>query len=458
MTCPSHRVRCTTPLALGSDQQRIVILALPRSMPIVVGPCLLQIGWERASSREDVGTATRPEYCMIVVQSESIPRSVKESRERLADACASTRRDALQALKDRATEVLIFDEAVQAKKGSMQTVELWRTTLHRVSTIDASAGAPMLESCVYTFAIVQALAIAAAEPVLLLTPQVMAKLLPLRQLLADCGILHTARMVLRLFWLAVHNATYGQDEAEFRRVWQVIPWLGVSASLSGSQTQQDETATVYSMVSVISNIQKEQLCTNASTLLGWRRGPPPYVDHFDVTVPYSNTFVAPPSLFPPLSLLHQNDTLPVDAESLQVLEDVQLVVPAFLPEDPDILPLLKVAEFNELYPALDNLKKLRLIGGLGKRIMGLDRLLHWELRQSLEGYLGFVLHCIVSGECSMTALLFSDALLAIGIRVQGRGFSSMMVTDIDKHAEKGFQASRLAITDRWGMYREFDES
>ena len=34
----------------------------------------------------------------------------------------------------------------------------------------------------------------------------------------------------------------------------------------------------------------------------------------------------------------------------------------------------------------------------------------------------------------------------------------MVVTDIDKHTEKGFQASRLAITDRWGMYREFDES
>ena len=87
------------PLALGSDLQQIVILALPRNMPIVIGLCLLQIGWEGASSREDVGTATRPEYCMTVVQSESIPRCVKESREKLANACASTRRDALQALK-----------------------------------------------------------------------------------------------------------------------------------------------------------------------------------------------------------------------------------------------------------------------------------------------------------------------------------------------------------------------
>ena len=119
----------------------------------------------------------------------------------------------MQALTSRAAEVLIFDEAMQSKRGSWQTVEVWRTTLHRVSTTDAKAGATMLENCVYAFAIVQALAIAVAEPVLLFTPQVMAKLLPLRQLLSACGILHTARMVLRLFWLAVHNAGYGQDEA-----------------------------------------------------------------------------------------------------------------------------------------------------------------------------------------------------------------------------------------------------
>ena len=155
---------------------------------------------------------------------------------------------------------------------------------------------------------------------------------------------------------------------------------------------------MYGMVSIISNIQKEQLCTNASTLSGWRRGPPPYVDRFDVTVPYSNTFVAPPTLFPPLSILHQESFLPRDAETLQVSEDVQLVVPAILLEGTDILPLLKVAQWNKLYPGLDNLKKLRLIGGLGKRIMGLDRLLHWELRQSVEGYLGFVLHCVISEE------------------------------------------------------------
>ena len=101
---------------------------------------------------------------------------------------------------------------------------------------------------------------------------------------------------------------------------------------------------MYCIVGIIAQIKKEQLCTNASSMSGWKRGPPPYIDHFDVSVPYSNTFVALPSLFPPLSLLYQEHTLPGDGESLQVPEDAHLVVRAFLPEDPDILPLLKGAE------------------------------------------------------------------------------------------------------------------
>ena len=386
---PRGDVRRTS--ALERDQERIVILASPDSVPIAVGPCLLAHGWERASRRADVGEATRPEYGMSVLESESMPRDVQDARRRLADVCASTREGALQALKDRAVLVLL------GRSDSWQTVELWRTTLCCISNVDVRAGAPALESCVYAFAIVQALAVSAAEPLLLFTPQVLAKLFPLRQLLADSQILHTARMVVRLFWLAIHNASYGQDEAELRRAWRVTPWFGVSASLSGSQTEQDESSTLYSMVGIIAQIKKEQLCTSASSMSGWKRGPPPYVDRFDVTVPYSNTFVALPSLFPPLSLLYQEHTLPGDGESLQVLEDVQLVVRAFLPEDPDILPLLKGEEWNKLCPALDNSKKLRLTGGFGKRLMGLDRFLHWELRQSVEGYFGFpLLHSLRS--------------------------------------------------------------
>ena len=33
----------------------------------------------------------------------------------------------------------------------------------------------------------------------------------------------------------------------------------------------------------------------------------------------------------------------------------------------------------------------------------------------------------------------------------------MQVADTDNHTEKGFRASRCAITDRWGIYREFND-
>ena len=33
----------------------------------------------------------------------------------------------------------------------------------------------------------------------------------------------------------------------------------------------------------------------------------------------------------------------------------------------------------------------------------------------------------------------------------------MQVADTDAHADKGFRASRCAITDRWGIYREFND-
>ena len=97
----------------------------------------------------------------------------------------------------------------------------------------------------------------------------------------------------------------------------------------------------------------------------------------------------------------------------------------------------------------------------------------WRLRQTPHGLgslsaLGvatkhrglpwFVLYCILSGACPLSKLSFSGALLAIGVRVEGVGACSMLVMDIDMHTTKGFEASRLAITDRWGMYREFDES
>ena len=41
--------------------------------------------------------------------------------------------------------------------------------------------------------------------------------------------------------------------------------------------------------------------------------------------------------------------------------------------------------------------------------------------------------------------------------VKPAGLASMQVTDSDTHTEKGLRASRCAITDRWGIYREFND-
>ena len=116
------------------------------------------------------------------------------------------------------------------------------------------------------------------------------------------------------------------------------------------------------------------------------------------------------------------------------------------------------------------MKRVRLLGGLGMRLMQISRCLHWELRQSVEGYLGFVLQSIVTGAYPITVLTLSSALLAVGIEVQSDDHDRVKLTNLDHHQEKGvkltnidhhqkkgFKVTRFAITDRWGMYREFDE-
>ena len=145
-------------------------------------------------------------------------------------------------------------------------------------------------------------------------------------------------------------------------------------------------------------MKKEQLCSNASSTRGWKRNPPPYIDHFDVWVEYSNKVVAMPSLFPLLSPFGKATSIDCSRGDLQVEEDVLLRVHAMLPSDADIVPLLKITEWKSLFPSLDPLKWMRLLGRLGMRIMGITHFLHWELRQSVEAYFGFVLQSFALGD------------------------------------------------------------
>ena len=105
----------------------------------------------------------------------------------------------------------------------------------------------VLEDCLCAFLIIQAHAITWAEPMLLLTPSLSQLLQPLQHLLPKCQFLETARTVFRLYWMAVHHADYGGEEQAFALVWQSLPWFGVSACLSGTQSPRSSfhTHTVY---------------------------------------------------------------------------------------------------------------------------------------------------------------------------------------------------------------------
>ena len=61
----------------------------------------------------------------------------------------------------------------------------------------------------------------------------------------------------------------------------------------------------------------------------------------------------------------------------------------------------------------------------------------WELRQSVEGYLGFVLQSILTGAYPVTVLTLRSALLAVGIEVQSGDHDRVKLTNLDHHQEKG---------------------
>ena len=210
-------------------------------------------------------------------------------------------------------------------------------------------------------------------------------------------------------------------------------------------------------------------CSNASDLPGWKKPPPPYIRYFDVSIPYDSDGVASPSIFPPLSVFHPHVDIVLDphvsGQDPQVYEDASLFLRARLPEDLDILQHMHLTEWKDLFDwaNLDSLEKIRLLGGLAKRLLSLDMILHWELRQSVEAYLGHVLHAIALGTYNVPQFYISDAFRAIGIQIlpgddADESVGALKFTELDHHVAKGFRIDRFAITDRWGKCREFDDS
>ena len=124
---------------------------------------------------------------------------------------------------------------------------------------------------------------------------------------------------------------------------------------------------------MLHNTAKEQLCTNASETLGWRRRPPPYVDHLDITVNYSHKSVAPPCLCPPLSLFMPDTIVHYNRLDPHAEEDRRLVLVADFPEDPNVLERLELDDWEQTSPFLDRSTRVRLFCGLGMPNMGNSR-------------------------------------------------------------------------------------
>ena len=188
-----------------------------------------------------------PEYCFSVIEADGVADqvvpAVAETRSELLLADVQCRMRAMQAMQRIAAEVLTNYSTFASRDDAWQTMELWQHTLQQIQNSEQEGVEvhTLLEHCLYAFLIIQAHAITSGEPMLLLTPDLFRSLQPLQHLLPKCQFLQTARSVFRLYWMAVHNAKYGGQERAFEEVWKILPWFGVSACLSGTESPRSSS-------------------------------------------------------------------------------------------------------------------------------------------------------------------------------------------------------------------------
>ena len=90
--------------------------------------------------------------------------------------------------------------------------------------------------------------------------------------------------------------------------------------------------------------------------------------------------VAPPSLFPPLTIFAESVQVDLaDGQPQpQVQEDVRILLGETIRSDEGILPRMHFNEWRTLLDrgSIDPRRKVRRLGGLANRIMGLDKIHH----------------------------------------------------------------------------------
>ena len=234
-------------MSLDPKRNRYLISLQNDAIPYACGPTNLDVhGIKPAMDRHTIGGG-KPEYCFSVIEGVGLGRQpvtnwtvpdVAEARQLLAAADVEPRTLAVQAMQTTAGELLTHYSTFASRGDTWETMDLWQDTLRAIRDLedDSVEVHTFLQDCLYAPLIIQAHAITSAEPMLLLTPGISRSLQPLQHLLPQCQFLETARTVFRLYWMAGHHAEYGGDEQTFAGVWQSLPWFGVSASLSGTQS------------------------------------------------------------------------------------------------------------------------------------------------------------------------------------------------------------------------------
>ena len=205
---------------------------------------------------------TRADYYFTIVTHPTMSEQVMELRRPLLNADPRLRQAAFTAVQDAARAALNIPTASE-----YEVLNIWKSTLEKILLAPLSE----LGNSLYAILVVQACAIIAAEPILLLTPDVVKNLEPLQNEIQQCSFGESAQAVFRAFWTATKDAAYGMEERDFARVWEALPAFGVAASLL------DSTSPNFDLMSRLQTVRKEMLCSNAATELGWRRPPPKYL-------------------------------------------------------------------------------------------------------------------------------------------------------------------------------------
>ena len=208
-----------------------------------------------------IGMNMKADYHTTVVP-KTEPEDPDGARTDFMLADPNVRLRALEALKDAAKPSL------RACEGE-SVMRVWRGVLEGI----INSPVERLAECLYASLIVQAFAIAETAPVLLLTPALMEILRLVKDALARCKIVEAARSVLQTFWLTVACGEYGENELDFNALWRLLPWLGISAALSGSESNAPTDERCGIIWSFLALISKEQLCSNASPLAVWKSPP-----------------------------------------------------------------------------------------------------------------------------------------------------------------------------------------